>query len=65
MMPFQPGDRVVDLTIEKQYYRTFLGTVKKVFRNQVHVNWDVDSEQWFDTMYVDELRFATAEDEVM
>ena len=63
--PFKPGDRVVDLTIETQHGRVFVGTVKKLFRNQVHVHWDVDHKDWYDSMYVDELRFATAIDEVM
>ena len=64
LMPFQPGDRVVDVTIETQYGRVFVGTVKKLYRNQVHVHWDVDHKDWFDSMYVDELRFATEEDQL-
>jgi hypothetical protein len=63
-MPFKPGDRVVDLTLEKMH-KTYVGTVIKVFRNTVNVNWDVDQSDWNDTMYVDELRFASAIDEVM
>ena len=61
--PFQPGDRVVDLAIEMVYEHKYFGTVVGVKRNIVTVHWDVDSTHWHDTMYVDELRFATREED--